>query len=120
MSAKKDLQTDDKIEQLLLRPIEVEALIKNPLPGDPFLFMSYELPKLKREREVIKEQLSFLLKNREAEKNVKARNARELHQSKQEIIHKEIESMRRRRPNATNTELFEALAEKRGKETRML
>jgi ribosomal 50S subunit-recycling heat shock protein len=64
--------------------------------------------------------LSFLFKNRKAEKNVKVGDARKLHQSKQEIIHKEIESMRRRRPNATKTELFEALAEKKGKETRML
>ena len=75
---------------------------------------------MKCKREVIKEQLPFLFKNRKAEKIVNAGNARTLHQAKQEIIHKEIESMRWRRPNATNTELFEALIEKKGKETRML
>lgn len=107
----------DKIEDLQLKLIEIERKISTPTPEDPFTFMTTGRRKLEHERDTIRKQISFLLDEQGKEVKAQSPRGKKSRQTKQESIHKKIEAMQKRRPNATKTELFEALAEQMRLET---
>jgi hypothetical protein len=101
----------NKIENLQLRLIEIEQEIRKPVKDDPFSFMTHGRRRLEHERDTIRLQLSFLRDEEEKEKNRQSLAGKRPRPTKQEAIHKKITAMRKRRPNASLTQLFDNLAE---------
>jgi len=111
MSKTPSSNSDETIEKLQLRLIELEAEINNPMPNDPFSFMTHGLRKLEREREVIKEQISFLAKKGLDRQLPSRATTKTVGNTKQEIIYRKVEAMQKRHPKMTKTAIFSELSD---------
>jgi len=103
--------SEETIEKLQLRLIEVEAQLDNPTTEHPLDFWKRERPRLMSECDVIKAQISFLETKLRDKKSTTAPSRRKRPPTKQEIVYKKITAMIKRSPNATKANLFEKLAD---------
>jgi hypothetical protein len=104
-------KSNETIEKLQLHLIEVEAQLNNPIPDDPFDFAIRGRRKLEHERDVIKEQIAFLQKNKLGIQQAKTTSRRKRSPTKQETVYKRVEALQKRHPNLTKTRIFSKLSD---------
>jgi hypothetical protein len=103
---------DERIQQLKVRRIEIQAQLTNPVVDDFFSYMSGGAQKLRQELGRIDIEITLLQKEKQAAESASVGRTKKATRTKQETRYEAINRMKKRSPKATMEDLFDKLAER--------